>query len=92
MSFWDRLFGRQEAPSKDVAKERLQVVLTYDRARIEPGLLDTLKTEIVSGISKHVEVDKHHVELSLAHEDGESQIVAHIPLKATAARRPQAAN
>ena len=37
MSFWDRLFGQREATevaSKDVAKERLQVVLVYDRARI----------------------------------------------------------
>lgn len=81
MSFWDRLFGRQEASSKDIAKERLQVVLVYDRARIEPGLLETLKDEIISGISKHIEVDKGHVKLSLAHDDGQSRLVADIPLK-----------
>lgn len=80
MSFWDRLFGRQRAASKDVAKERLQVVLVYDRARIAPGLLDTLKDEIISGISKHIEVDRSRVELSLAHDDGKSRLVADIPL------------
>lgn len=86
MSFWDRLFGRQEAASKDVAKERLQVVLVYDRARIEPGLLDTLKDEIISGISKHIEVDKGRVELSLAHDGGQSRLVADIPLSVSGSR------
>ncbi len=81
MSFWDRLFGRRAPTSKDVAKERLQVVLVYDRARIAPGLLDTLKDEIISGISKHIEVDKRRVELSLTHDHGQSRLVADIPLK-----------
>ena len=84
MNFWDWLFGRRKEASKDIAKERLQVVLVYDRARIEPGLLDTIKNEIISGISKHIEVDKSRVDLSLAHEDGQSRLVADIPLKATA--------
>jgi cell division topological specificity factor len=81
MSFWDRLFGQQGTTSKDIAKERLQVVLVYDRAHIEPGLLDTLKDEIISGISKHIEVDKRHVQLSVAHDGGRSRLVADIPLK-----------
>ena len=82
MSFWDKLLGRQETTtSREIAKERLQVVLVYDRARIAPGLLETLKDEIISGISKHIEVDKRHVELSLADDDGRSRLVADIPLK-----------
>lgn len=81
MSFLDRLFGRKEATSKDVAKERLQVVLVYDRARIEPGLLDMLKDEIISGISKHIDVNTGEVELSLTHDSGQSRLVADIPLK-----------
>lgn len=81
MSLWDRFFGQQKAGSKDVAKERLQVVLVYDRAHIAPGLLDTLKNEIVSGISKYIEVEKNHVELSLAHDGGQSRLVADIPVK-----------
>ncbi|MFQ5856060.1 MAG: cell division topological specificity factor MinE [Anaerolineae bacterium] len=80
MSLWDRLFGRRKGTSKDIAKERLQVVLVYDRARIKPGLLDTLKDEIVNGISKHIEVDKGRVKLSLAHDNGKSRLVADIPL------------
>lgn len=91
MSFWDRLFGRKESTSKDVAKERLQVVLVYDRARIEPGLLEMLKDEIISGISKHIEVEPGSVELSLAHDDGQSRLVADIPIKAKSDRQQPAA-
>jgi cell division topological specificity factor len=81
MNLWDRLFGRQTPASKDVAKERLQVVLVYDRARIEPGLLEMVKNEIISGISKHIDVDQSAVQISLAQEDGQSHLVANIPLK-----------
>lgn len=87
MGFWDRLFGRRAPASKEVAKERLQVVVVYDRARISPGLLDTLKNEIISGISKHVAVDRKNVELSLTHDGGRSRLVADIPLKARPRRR-----
>lgn len=89
MSFWDRLFGRPEGTSKDVAKQRLQVVLLYDRARIEPGLLDTIREEIVTGISKHIEVEKGKVELSLASDEGQSRLVAQIPLKIASEPRQQ---
>jgi cell division topological specificity factor len=84
MGFWDRLFGRRTPASKEIAKERLQVVLVYDRARISPGLLNTLKDEIINGISKHVDVDRNGVELSLTHDGGRSRLVADIPLKTPA--------
>lgn len=87
MSFWDRLFRREATTSKDVAKERLQVVLVYDRARIEPGVLQMVKDEIISGISKHIDVDQSGVQLSLAQEDDQSRLVANIPLKTRATRR-----
>lgn len=84
MGIWDRLFTRQASASKEVAKERLKAVLVYDRARISPGLLDTLRDEIVRGISKHVDVDQSNVQLSLTYDRGRSQLVANIPLKTSA--------
>lgn len=36
------LFGRNR--SKDTVKERLKLVLSYDRARLSPGKMDALKT------------------------------------------------
>jgi len=87
MGFWDRFLGRQASASKEVAKERLQVVLAHDRARLSPGLLDTLRDEIIRGISKHVDVDQSNVELSLNYDSGRSRLVANIPLKTPAHHR-----
>ena len=52
MSFLSKLFKHRPSSSRQVAKERLQLVLVHDRAGISPQLLQTLKDEIISVISK----------------------------------------
>ena len=47
MSFLDRLLGRSEPSSRDIAKERLQLVLVHDRTKISPALLDKMKDELI---------------------------------------------
>lgn len=82
MGFLDWLFGR-EPSSRDVAKERLQVVLIYDRAGISPELLATLRDEIVDVVSRHVEVDQQEIELTVSpgEERNQAKLVANIPLR-----------
>ena len=81
MRFFDRLFGRKrETPSGEVAKERLRLVLTHDRANIPPGMLETLKDEIVAVISRHVPIDPDEVRVSFSKDGRESRLVADIPL------------
>ena len=66
MSFLERLLGRRYKPSSgEVAKERLRLVLAHDRAKISPALLDTLKDEIITVISRHVDIDAEGVERNL---------------------------
>ena len=72
--------GRKEPASRDVAKQRLQLVLVHDRANISPGLLDTLKEEIVDVISKRVEIDGAATQISFTQTRTESKLVADIPL------------
>ena len=81
MGFLERLFGRREPSSGRVAKERLRLVLTQDRAGISPALLDTLKDEIIMVISRHIEVDVDSVEVRVTESNRESSLVADIPLK-----------
>lgn len=85
MGFLDWLFNR-EPSSRDVAKERLQVVLIYDRAGISPELMDTLREEIVDVLSRHVEIDQHEIELTVTPGDkrNESKLVANIPFRGRA--------
>lgn len=87
MRILERLMGRgRESSSKDVAKERLRLVLAHDRSNISPALLDTLKDEIIDVISNHVEIDAEGVEVTFSQSARESRLVADIPLSGRPAR------
>jgi cell division topological specificity factor len=81
-SFFDRLLGRlpRAASSAQAAKERLQLVLINDRTNMSPAVLDILKDEIISVISKHVDIDREGVEINLTQTRRENRLVANIPL------------
>jgi len=72
--------GRKEPASRDVAKQRLQLVLVHDRSNISPGLLETLKGEIIDVISKRVEIDGAATQISFTQTRTEIKLVADIPL------------
>lgn len=85
-NFFNRLLGR-ETKSADKAKERLQLVLIHDRTDLAPGLLESLRDEIVAVISKHVDIDPNAVRLEMSHEGRSQRLIADIPLKPAARRR-----
>lgn len=87
MSIIDRLFKRPRK-SKDVAKERLQLVLVQDRFRLSPALLETLKNELIEVITRHVDVDRSGIEVELTHTEVGDTLIANIPLKRRRGRRP----
>ncbi len=87
MGFVRKLLGRGGTSSRDVAKQRLQLVLVHDRANISPGLLATIKDEIISVISRHIEIDRRGVEVSFSQQGSESRLVADIPLSSPAGGR-----
>ena len=39
----NRLLGRENAGSRDIARERLRLVLIHDRASVSPNFLNALK-------------------------------------------------
>ena len=82
MNILNRLFGRRAPSSGEVARERLQLVLSYDRAQISPGLLDKLKDEIIAVISNYVSIDPEGVEVTFSEGARQSRLEAHIPLQA----------
>ena len=85
--FLDRITGRGERSSAKTAKERLIVVLNHDRADIGPGMLETIKDEIVRVISEHIDVDPAAVQVSLFSEGREQHLKADIPLPASSRRK-----
>ena len=80
MNFLRKLLGRGEPSSSDVAKQRLQLVLVHDRAKISPGLLALIKDDIINVISRHIEIDRNGVEINFSQQGRESRLVADIPL------------
>lgn len=81
LDFLARLLGRESPGSKNIAKERLRLVLIHDRADISPQLLQLLKNEIVEVISKYMEIDDKGLEVSLEHVDKQVALVANIPIR-----------
>lgn len=81
-----KLFGRPKS-SKDVAKERLKLVLIHDRANVSPQFLEMLKSEIIKVITNYMDVDESALDIQLTRtksDDGESivpALYANIPIK-----------
>lgn len=82
-----KIFGKKK-PSKDLAKERLQLVLVHDRANVSPEFLESIKDEIMKVIEKYMDIDEENdldIHITTAKsEDGSSQVpalTASIPIK-----------
>jgi cell division topological specificity factor len=80
MGFISRLFGSREPTSRDIARERLQLVLVQDRVKISPTLLEQMKDELITVISRYVEIDADGVEVILTQGRRETRLVANIPV------------
>ena len=81
MRLIDRVFRTaRSSSSRQLAKERLQLVLVHDRAQISPQMLETLKDEMIAVISQHVAIEREGVEITLAQNGRESRLQADIPL------------
>ncbi len=86
MDIFSRLFSRTPN-SAGIAKERLQLVLAHDRTDIAPDVLEALKDEIVQVISKHLEIDLEHVEVTISRTANMQHLIANIPLLNTRGSR-----
>jgi len=80
MSWLDRLLRRGKLTSRQIAKDRLQMVLIHDRSDLSPGMLEVLKDEIIATIGERVDVDRQGVVFTLEQDGRESRLVADIPL------------
>lgn len=73
------LFGKK---SKDVAKQRLMLVLSYERKGIPPSVIDRLRGDLISLFSKYPQFDASNIDVSLQkNEDEGEELWISIPLK-----------
>ncbi|MCX7828332.1 MAG: cell division topological specificity factor MinE [Thermanaerothrix sp.] len=79
MGLLDRLF-RGSSNSGVTAKERLQLVLIHDRSDISQEMMENLRRDLISVISKYMEIDENKIELELEKEERSVALVASIPV------------
>lgn len=63
------------------AKERLQLVLVTDRSDLSPEKLQQMKDEIITVISKYVNISPDKVVINIEQRQRDNWLVADIPLK-----------
>ena len=82
-----KTFSSENKTSKNVAKERLKLVLVHDRVDCSPQLLNMIKDDILKVISNYAEIEEDGLEIKMSKtrsENGDrpvSALVANIPPK-----------
>ncbi len=81
-----KFFSKEENTSKDIAKERLKLVLIHDRANVSPKFLEMIKGDIIKVISNYMEIEEKGFDIRLtrieqADESYTSALVANIPIR-----------
>ena len=76
---------------KEVAKDRLRLILIHDRGEIAPEIIEKIREEILAVISKYIDIQVDDVEISVNRSDdieGEntSALIANIPIKGVRGR------
>jgi cell division topological specificity factor len=81
MDFINRILGKEEDnSSKNVATERLRLVLVHDRANVSPSMLNALKEDLIKVISEYMEIDQSALEVNLDQQDNSVALIANIPV------------
>ncbi|HYG59410.1 MAG TPA: cell division topological specificity factor MinE [Symbiobacteriaceae bacterium] len=75
-----KVFGRDNA-SADIAKERLRLVLVHDRTNVSPQFLEALKEELIAVISRYMEIEEDHMDVTLQSGEHQVALVANIPVR-----------
>lgn len=78
MNFFRLSKRRSSAP---VARERLQILLEYERSRInQTDIVAVLRDAILEAVCRHVAVDRDNVHVKLDRGDGVSTIAVDIEI------------
>ncbi|MCL5058691.1 MAG: cell division topological specificity factor MinE [Actinobacteria bacterium] len=81
LDFITRIFGRESNASKNVAKERLRLVLVHDRSSVSPQILQDLKADLIKVISSYMEIDEEALEVNFENSENQVALIANIPIK-----------
>lgn len=79
-----KLFSSKTS-SKDIATNRLKLILIHDRSDFSPDFLDRIKEDLLKVISDYVEIDDSEVDVKFTKaeeiEGASPALIASIPIK-----------
>ncbi|MFR5265854.1 cell division topological specificity factor MinE [Clostridium sp.] len=79
-----KIFSSRPSP-KQVAKDRLKLILIHDRGELSKETLDKIKLEILEVLSKYIEIDEEDIDIAVTKSsniEGETpSLIANIPIK-----------
>ena len=76
----NRLFSKENSGSKDIAKERLRLVLVHDRVNVSPQFTEVLKDDMIKVISNYMDINEKDMEVNLTSSNSSVALVANIPV------------
>ena len=75
-------FGKgDDADSKDVAKDRLRLVLVHDRSMLPPETLDALRNDLIEVVSRYFEVDNATLSMDVQRTRESWALMVNLPLR-----------
>ncbi|HEY1728560.1 MAG TPA: cell division topological specificity factor MinE [Candidatus Baltobacteraceae bacterium] len=86
MEWFRVMFGTPSSSS--VAKDRLRLVLLSDHLALAPDVIEAMRRDIFDVISRYVEVDEVHSDVSFEHKDEGIAMLANIPIISVKPREP----
>ena len=81
MGIFSFMSGQKKQTPRELAKERLKVALVHDRIKVNPELLELIKSDLLAVISRRLDIDEQHVQISMAREDRWDKLLADVPIK-----------
>lgn len=79
LSILRRFFG--EKSSGQVARKRMQFVLMHDRIDITPDIMEAVKNDIMSVLSRYMEIDNKSVKVDLEHGKDFIALISNVQVK-----------
>ena len=76
-----RLFSKPTpVGSKDIAKERLRLVLLHDRTSVSPQYMGLLRDDMIKAVSNYMDINEQEMEVNLNRDEQTVTLVANIPV------------
>ena len=80
LSFFHQTETAEGEASKNVACNRLKLVLMQDRTNLSPAIMDRMRHELIDLLSKYLELDRELLDLNIEQEDEQMALMLSIPV------------